>query len=633
MATLFVGRSRRAGTRRLGLFLAASALVLGSRLAARAQQLESPPIVHHIQAATERLEMTANSSRMLTLDQKIPRAQVNNREIVELTPLSPNEIQVFAKKPGVTQINLWNEQNQIHTLDVMVFGDARELAMLIRSEFPHASIRVKPLAQSVVLSGFVDRQDHVSQIIRMAEDYYPKVISHITVGGVQQISLNVKVYEVSRTKLRTLGMDWSTSSGADFLVSSVSGLIDAASASAGTAIGTGGDTIRFGIIGDDTTFFGFIEALRRYDLMKVLAEPTLVTVSGRPAFFNSGGEFPIIIPQSLGTSSIEYKKFGTQIDFVPIVLGNGNIRLEVRPRVSEIDPTRSVTIASTTVPGLRVREVDTGVEMKPGQTLALAGLVQTRVEARSSGLPWLADLPYLGIPFRRNTETINEIELLVLVTPQVIEAVDCNELPPCRPGMHSVSPDDCDFYFGGMIEAPATGVCAPGTPGCQNNGYGGYGAGGLIQQEYGPDMLPSGTIPNGMPGTVMPGAVIPRAEEIPPGSTMRKPTGSARSATRQSGRPSTATARGAAPSNPKLDSRTTAKSIPPHSINKSVKKSSTPSWWPFLDKKTASSTKKPAKSASRYNPANPQDARANLPSVRAASHPGFIGPVGYDVTN
>ena len=98
-------------------------------------------------------------------------------------------MQVFAKKPGVTQINLWNEQNEIHTIDVMVFGDARELAMLIRTEFPHATIRVKPLAQSVVLSGFVDRQDHVSQIIRMAEDYYPKVISHITVGGVQQISL------------------------------------------------------------------------------------------------------------------------------------------------------------------------------------------------------------------------------------------------------------------------------------------------------------------------------------------------------------------------------------------------------------------------------------------------------------
>ena len=119
-----------------------------------------------------------------------------------------------------------------------------------------------------------------------------------------------------------------------------------------------------------------------------------------------------------------------------------------------------MTIASTTVPGLRSAEVDTGVEMKPGQTLALAGLVQTRVEARTVGLPWLADLPYLGIPFRRNTEEINEIELLVLVTPQVIEAVDCNELPPCRPGMHSVSPDDHDFYFHGHIEVPAKGVCA-----------------------------------------------------------------------------------------------------------------------------------------------------------------------------
>jgi len=188
-------------------------------------------------------------------------------------------VQIFAKKPGVTQINLWNEDQKVHTIDVMVFGDARELDMLIKTEFPQAAIKVRPLAQSVVLSGFVDRQDHVSQIIRMAEDYYPKVISHITVGGVQQVSLNVKVYEVSRTRLRTMGMDWSTSSGADFVVSSVSGLIQASSVTTGAVSGVTPDTsIDFGVIGDNTSFFGFIEALRRYDLVKVLAEPTLITV-------------------------------------------------------------------------------------------------------------------------------------------------------------------------------------------------------------------------------------------------------------------------------------------------------------------------------------------------------------------
>ena len=119
----------------------------------------------------------------------------------------------------------------------------------------------------------------------------------------------------------------------------------------------------FGLVNGNNAFFGFLEALRREDVLKILSDPTLVAVSGRPAFFNSGGEFPILVPQSLGTVSIEYKKFGTQIDFVPIVLGNGNLRLEVRPRISEIDPTRSITINGTTVPGLRVRETDTGVEM------------------------------------------------------------------------------------------------------------------------------------------------------------------------------------------------------------------------------------------------------------------------------
>jgi len=109
----------------------------------------------------------------------------------------------------------------------------------------------------------------------------------------------------------------------------------------------------FGIITEPNSFFGFIDALRQYNLVKVLAEPTLVTVSGRPASFNSGGEFPIPIPQGLGTTSIQFREFGTRVDFVPIVLGNGHVRLEVRPSVSELDYSRSVTLNGTTVPGIR----------------------------------------------------------------------------------------------------------------------------------------------------------------------------------------------------------------------------------------------------------------------------------------
>ncbi len=204
-------------------------------------------------------------------------------------------------------------------------------------------------------------------------------------------------------------------------------------------------------------------------MIKVLAEPTLVTVSGRPAAFNSGGEFPIIVPQSLGTVSVEYRQFGTRVDFVPLVLGNGNLRLEVRPQISEIDPSRSVTINNVTVPGLRTRWVDTAVEMKSGQTLALAGLIQSRVEAENRGIPWLADLPYFGVPFRRVTEQMNEVELLIMVTPEFVEAADPQELPPCGPGDSTDSPSDCELFFRGYLEVPR--CCDDGgCPKCMLNG-------------------------------------------------------------------------------------------------------------------------------------------------------------------
>ena len=628
----------------IGLSLATAVFGLCAVPAARAQsfQLGSAPIVHKVRDTTERMEMTANTSKLLTLDQPIPRAQVNNSEILELTALSPNEVQVFAKKPGVTQINLWGKDDKVHTIDVMVFGDARELEMIIRTEFPNASVRVRPIAQSVVLSGFVDRQDHVSQIIRIAEDYYPKVVSHITVGGVQQISLNVKVYEVSRTRLRTLGMEWSATEGADFVVSSISGLISAASIAGASGVVAGGSAdgaVAFGVVGDDTSFFGFIEALRRNDLIKVLAEPTLVTVSGRPAFFNSGGEFPILVPQSLGTSSIEYKKFGTQVDFVPVVLGNGNIRLEVRPKVSELDDSRGISINGVTVPALKERTVDTAVEMKPGQTLALAGLVQTKSESSNKGLPWLSDLPYIGVPFRRVREEINEIELLVLVTPQVIEAVDCNELPPCLPGMESQPASDWDYYLKGYLEVPSNGPCGPGMP-C---GPGGtptmVPSNGMIYQEFGPQGIP-------------PGATI---EDVPPGAPVLGPGGASRSSVMS--RQATRRPRGAGPSISKLSSATdaphrgaAAASRPALPSSRSTAKAATKpskssSAWSWFGKKptpakpttarpatTASTSQMQSVTSRRQNPSSPQDARASAPAMRSARVPGFIGPVGYDVT-
>ncbi len=440
----------------------------GANLPAETPPSSTPPFVVDVSQGTQRLDMTVQSSRILTLMHDVPRAQVNNPEIVTIQALEPNKIQLFAKKAGVTQLNLWDKKGNIQSIDVMVTNDARELTLLLQKHFPSSSLEVTPLPDCVAIRGFVERPDEASRIIEFAKVYYPKVLNNITVGGVQQIKLHVKVIEVSRTKLRNLGFDFAATNGSDFLVSSVSGLL--APGSVPGVVSAAGDTVRFGIVDGNNAFFGFIEALRKDDLAKILAEPTLVTVSGRAANFKVGGEIPILVPQSLGTVSIEYKNYGTQVDFVPIVLGNGRIHLEVRPRVSELDPSTGVVINNIIVPGLKIREVDTGVEMRAGQTLALAGLVQQRIEAENKGIPYLGDIPYGGALFRRVSEKSNEIELLIMVTPELVSAMEPYEVPPCAPGMNTTSPRDCDLYWRGHIEVPSCNPCSVGGngSGCNN---------------------------------------------------------------------------------------------------------------------------------------------------------------------
>jgi pilus assembly protein CpaC len=422
---------------------------------------DAPPgVTYQVSEKAQRLEMIINTSRILTMSAKVPKVQVENPETVRLTPLSPNEIQISALKSGVTTVNIWDEFNKIHQISVIVTPDARELELLLEQQFPNSSLHVRPLASRVVLSGYVDRPEVVSRVIRMAEDYYPEVINNIQVGGVQTVVLEVKIMEVSRTKLRQLGFDWSgsTASGDAAVISSVSGLIDAAATAGGVATGLGGDTVRFGVLSGTNQFFGYLQALRQNNLIKVLAEPTLTTVSGRPASFNVGGEFPILIPGGLGTTTVDFKEFGTRVDFVPLVQGNGKLRLEVRPSVSEIDSARSVTINDITVPGLRTRWVDTAVEMETGQTLALAGLIQERVEAENVGLPWLSDMPWAGAMFRRVKHERNEIELLVIVTPRLVQPLDASQVPQCGPGTRTTDPSDCEFYWKGYMEVPK---CCP----------------------------------------------------------------------------------------------------------------------------------------------------------------------------
>jgi len=488
---------------------------------AGAQQFEAEPasLVRQIQAANERQEMTVHSSRILTLSPKltsanrIPRAQVNNPDVLDVTPLSATQIQISAKKPGVTQVNLWDENGDIYTVDVIVYGDARELSMILENEFPNAALRVVPLSNAVMISGYVDQPGNINGIMEIAEQYYPKVIDNIQVGGVHQVLLHVKAMEVSRTKLRSLGFDWAVLSDWNAVTQGVSGLLGSVTKSQVSfdtttgipqiteplAPASAGATLSFDIINGTDSFFGVLEALRQDNLAKVLAEPTLVTSSGRPAYFTVGGEVPYAVPQGLGAIAIEYKEYGTRVDFVPIVLGNGRIRLEVRPHVSDIDAGRSIMQDGQVIYAFRKHEAETGVTLQAGQTLAIAGLVQNRVESTRRGIPWVSDLPYAGALFRRVEEKNNEVELLVFVTPELVDAMDPEEVPLCGPGQRTTSPNDVQLGVRGHIEVPK--CCPQGPP-------------GMVPGQSGQIVPPEAMLP--ADGLVLPGQIVPADQIVPP---------------------------------------------------------------------------------------------------------------------
>jgi len=578
------------------------------------QMPTAAPIVFKVQGTNERLEMVVNSSRILTMDQKVPQVQAANPDLVELTPLSATQVQLLAKKAGVTQVNLWDEQQKVHTIDVVIYPDARELAMLLQAQFPTTALRVVPTASSVIISGHVDDPNQISRIIQIAEDFYPKVINNITIAGVQQVLLKVKVLEVSRTKLRQVGFDFRVQSGQSFFQSAISQILGTASGNFGTAGVAPGPGIiatpssdnlhlSFGIVNPNSAFLGFLDMLERQQLATILAEPNLTAYSGRPASFSSGGQFPVPVPQSLGTISVQWKTYGTQVDFVPIVLGNGAIRLEVYPRVTEIDDSHAAVINGQLVPALKIREANTGVEMRAGQTLALAGLIQNRRVYEKRAVPWVGELPYVGALFRNVKGFDEEIELLLMVTPQLVEALDPCDVPPGGPGTTSSSPSDFQMFIKGHIEVPrcpADDACRP---------------------SLSPGTLYEFSRPNGGPVGGQEGETVieadeaietPRPEPSPSASRTRPQTIMRMPPTAASRPAANAPATTATPA-------TTAAAASKAPAPPSARRVAPADGPQLLEQRTVS-----------YKPNNPSS-RNNSPPASSQSPPGIVGPVGYDL--
>ncbi len=452
-------------------------------------------VSHNISQSIERLEMLVKSSRILTLEERIPKFQVHNEEVLGATPVSQNQIQIFAKNPGTTQLNLWDTNDKLYTVDVVVLADAREVEGILGSQLPLASLKVMPLSSGAIVSGSVTNVDDVDRAVAIVEQFYTSVVNNIKVVGVQQVLLHTRIMEVSRTKFRDLGIDFALINNNKLLVNAPGNLINAPASTLAGAVPEA-DAAQVRIFTGD--FEALIAALRREDLIKFLAEPTVVATHGRPARFTVGGKVPYVVPSGDDAVTIAYEEYGTSVDFLPFVVGPGRVRLEVRPEVSEPDNSRSIEAAGIVVPAFSQRYVETAVELQAGQTFAIAGLLQSRTESNQRATPFLGEIPYLGVFFRRMQERRNDIELLVTVTPELVDAMDPHEVPPGGPGLNSNSPNDHELYLKGHLEVPNL---LGGDGSCYGDGFSEVGP--VYGSEVSSGMYPHNAIVPGQSPTVV----------------------------------------------------------------------------------------------------------------------------------
>ncbi|HUG19936.1 MAG TPA: pilus assembly protein N-terminal domain-containing protein [Planctomycetaceae bacterium] len=393
------------------------------------------------------LRMVEKFAKILETDARILQVDGFDSEVLNVTPLSPNQLRVQANKPGVSSMLIVDENKNIYNLDIFVMGDVRHLQAYIEQLFPYSSVEAVAIEDSVVLRGFVAQPEHITEISDIAEQFYGRVLNQMKVGGVQQVMMRVKVMEVQRTKMRKFGFNFTrVNSGGDTL-SVTPGAVGA------------DPTIMFNIISSNgASFLGLLEALKDEGMLEIKAEPILVTTNGRPASLLNGGEVPVIVPQSLGTVSIEYKDYGVTLQAVPIILGNGRLRLELEPSVSEIDQANStVTDTGVNVPAFVTRKVNTQVEMKFGQSLMIAGLISKQNRALATKIPLFGEIPWIGALFSYKEFEEVESELIVMVTPEYVGPLDASEVSPIELGDVSDAPTDRELFFDNMIEVPNYG--------------------------------------------------------------------------------------------------------------------------------------------------------------------------------
>ena len=413
-----------------------------------------------ISAPSQKLNLTSGKSIVLRSSQSVKRISIADPEIADFVLISSKEIYLTGKAAGTTNMMLWNDGTVAGIYDLEVNYDLSTLKQQLHDLLPdETSLKVFRMNDTITLTGTVSNASRLSQAMALAKSFAPeeKVNNLTEVGGGHQVMLEVRVAEMSKATTKRLGINFNYVSGDQFGVSLLGGLSQLVAPIDANIGATHPDfwlnipqsvqaVLRFNTGG--TTWTGLIDALQQDGLVKVLAKPTLISMSGQQASFLAGGEFPVPIPQGLGTVAIEYKPYGVALNFTPVVLSNDRINIEVTPEVSELDFSTAVQFSGFVIPGLTSRRASTTIELGDGQSFAIAGLLKENVRDVIRKFPLLGNIPILGVLFRSREFQKSETELVIIVTPRLVSPLNMAEAT--LPTDFYVEPNDTEIYLEGL---------------------------------------------------------------------------------------------------------------------------------------------------------------------------------------
>ncbi len=414
-----------------------------------AQPQSSPQ--QNVSSEGQALHILVGKSVVVNVQAPITRVLSSNPSVIETLATSPTEIVVEGRAAGSSSLILWDQSGRSQMLDVVVDVDVAGLRSAIERSYPDQHIDVQADGGRLILTGKVTDPKMIEDLTKMATVYSNQIVNSLSlaVSHDRQVLLEVKFAEVDRTRFSQVGVNLFSTGAGNTLGSTTTGQFGGFGTQHITDIAGPGshngpfsseqtinNVLNIFLFRPDIHFGAVIEALQQKSVLQILAEPNLMAINGQKATFLAGGEFPFPIVQpgnGFTAVTIQFKPFGVRLEFTGNIASDGTIRLHVAPEVSTLDFTNALAIQGFTVPAISTRRAETELELKDGQSFGIAGLLDNRAQAQLSKVPGIGDIPVLGQLFRSRNINKSNTELLVLVTPHIIDPVHTSTPPPPNP--------------------------------------------------------------------------------------------------------------------------------------------------------------------------------------------------------